>query len=36
MGLPAGLFKDILDPKNILNPGKKIGMTKDDITKYLA
>jgi len=28
--------KDILDPKNIFNPGKKIGMTKDDITKYLA
>ncbi|MCA9352085.1 FAD-binding oxidoreductase [Patescibacteria group bacterium] len=29
-------IKDIFDPNNIFNPGKKIGMTKDDITKYLA
>ena len=28
--------KDILDPHNIFNPGKKIGMTKKDIRKYLA
>ncbi|MDD3694016.1 MAG: FAD-binding oxidoreductase [Candidatus Pacebacteria bacterium] len=28
--------KKILDPKNIFNPGKKVGMTKDDIEKYLA
>jgi len=28
--------KDIMDPHNIFNPGKKIGMTKDDIRKYLA
>lgn len=29
-------MKDIFDPNNIFNPGKKIGMTKEDITKYLA
>lgn len=29
-------IKNICDPHNIFNPGKKIGMTKDDITKYLA
>lgn len=29
-------MKDIFDPHNIFNPGKKIGMTKEDITKYLA
>lgn len=28
--------KNIMDPHNIFNPGKKIGMTKDDIHKYLA
>jgi len=28
--------KNIMDPQNIFNPGKKIGMTKDDIKKYLA
>ena len=28
--------KQIFDPNNIFNPGKKIGMTKDDIKKYLA
>lgn len=34
-----GLFervKNILDPQNIFNPGKKIGGTRADITKYLA
>lgn len=33
-----GLFKqvkDILDPQNIFNPGKKVGGTKADITKYM-
>ncbi|MFT6829394.1 MAG: FAD/FMN-containing dehydrogenase [Candidatus Paceibacteria bacterium] len=29
-------IKDIMDPNNIFNPGKKIGMTKNDIRKYLA
>lgn len=29
-------IKYIFDPHNIFNPGKKIGMTKADITKYLA
>ena len=29
-------IKDIFDPKNIFNPGKKVGMTKEDITRYLA
>jgi len=29
-------IKDIFDPENIFNPGKKIGLTKDDIQKYLA
>ncbi|MCI5051484.1 MAG: FAD-binding oxidoreductase [Candidatus Pacebacteria bacterium] len=29
-------IKDIMDPHNIFNPGKKIGMTKEDIHKYLA
>lgn len=29
-------IKDIMDPQNIFNPGKKIGMTKEDIYKYLA
>lgn len=28
--------KNIMDPENIFNPGKKIGMTKDDIRKYLV
>ena len=28
-------IKKIFDPQNILNPGKKVGMTKDDIGKYL-
>ena len=27
--------KDIFDPLNILNPGKKVGGTKDDIKKYM-
>lgn len=27
--------KDILDPKNIFNPGKKVGGTKADIDKYM-
>ncbi len=27
--------KKIWDPKNILNPGKKVGLTKNDIGKYL-
>lgn len=34
----VGLFqqvKDILDPQNIFNPGKKVGGTKADITKYM-
>ena len=29
-------IKKIMDPKNIFNPGKKIGLTKKDIHKYLA
>ena len=29
-------IKKIMDPKNIFNPGKKVGMTKEDIHKYLA
>ncbi len=29
-------IKNIFDPHNIFNPGKKVGMTKDDIKKYLA
>jgi FAD/FMN-containing dehydrogenase len=29
-------IKNIMDPHNIFNPGKKIGMTKEDIQKYLA
>lgn len=29
-------MKKVFDPDGIFNPGKKIGMTKDDITKYLA
>jgi FAD/FMN-containing dehydrogenase len=29
-------MKNIMDPQNIFNPGKKIGMTKEDIHKYLA
>ena len=35
----ASIFKHIketLDPENIFNPGKKVGMTKKDIEKYLA
>ena len=28
-------IKKIFDPQNIFNPGKKVGMTKDDIGKYL-
>jgi FAD/FMN-containing dehydrogenase len=35
----ASLFKqikNIFDPENIFNPGKKVGMTKQDIEKYLA
>jgi FAD/FMN-containing dehydrogenase len=34
----AGLFaqvKKIFDPQNIFNPGKKVGLTKKDIGKYL-
>ena len=27
--------KDIFDPENIFNPGKKVGLTKADIAKYL-
>ncbi len=29
-------IKNIFDPNNIFNPGKKVGMKKEDITKYLA
>jgi FAD/FMN-containing dehydrogenase len=29
-------IKNIFDPHNIFNPGKKVGMTKDDIKKYLV
>ena len=29
-------IKNILDPNNIFNPGKKVGFTKEDINKYLA
>lgn len=29
-------IKTIFDPNNIFNPGKKVGMTKDDIQKYLV
>lgn len=29
-------IKNIFDPQTIFNPGKKVGMTKDDIKKYLA
>lgn len=35
----VGIFKkikDIFDPHNIFNPGKKVGMEKKDIQKYLA
>lgn len=35
----ADLFKqvkNIFDPQNIFNPGKKVGMKKEDIVKYLA
>ncbi|MCB9809027.1 FAD-binding oxidoreductase [Candidatus Nomurabacteria bacterium] len=28
--------KRIFDPNNIFNPGKKVGMTKEDMRKYLA
>ena len=28
--------KNIMDPHTIFNPGKKVGMTKEDIYKYLA
>lgn len=28
--------KDIFDPRNIFNPGKKVGGTIDDISKYLT
>jgi len=34
----VGLFKEvknIFDPQNIFNPGKKVGLTKKDIGKYL-
>ena len=31
-----GRVKNIFDPQNIFNPGKKIGMSKQDIQKYLA
>ena len=29
------LVKNIFDPQNIFNPGKKVGLTKSDIGKYL-
>ena len=29
-------IKNIFDPENIFNPGKKVGMVKADIQKYLA
>lgn len=29
-------IKKIFDPQNIFNPGKKVGLTKKDIGKYLA
>jgi FAD/FMN-containing dehydrogenase len=29
-------IKDIFDPQNIFNPGKKVGGTKQDIKKYMA
>ena len=28
-------IKKIFDPQNIFNPGKKVGLTKKDIGKYL-
>ena len=31
-----GKVKRIFDPENIFNPGKKVGITKDDMKKYLA
>jgi len=29
-------IKDIFDPTNIFNPGKKVGLTKADIKRYIA
>lgn len=29
-------IKDIFDPQNIFNPGKKVGLKKEEISRYLA